>query len=64
MNNDITFEFYSDTNLSNAFAELQLMSLGVLYSSWNEITIGFEDFMSLEGSIEAIVQENGGVRIL
>ena len=60
MSDVITFEFYSDTNLGNAYDELQLMSLDVLDKEGSRITVSFEDYDAMGDSIEAIVSLNGG----
>jgi hypothetical protein len=56
------FEFYSDTNLSNAFEELQLMSPDFLEKSGTQIHLGWADFLDSEDEYLAIVAQNGGHR--
>jgi hypothetical protein len=60
MSDVVTFEFYSDTNLGNAFDELQLMSLDILEKEDRKIIVGYEDFQAMGDSIEAIMGLNGG----
>lgn len=60
MTDVITFEFYSDTNLSNAFDELQLMSLDVLERQGTSIVIGAPDMQAMGDSIDTIISYNGG----
>lgn len=58
----LTFEFYSDTNLSNAIDELQLMSLEPEREGSN-IRITSEDMQAMGDSIEAIIAANGGSQL-
>lgn len=60
MTDVVTFEFYSDTNLSNAYDELEMMALDMLGRDGSQITVGFEDYQAMGDSIEAIVKFNGG----
>ena len=60
MSNVVTFEFYSDTNLHNAYDELQLMSLDLLGREGGMLVVGFEDYQAMGESIYAIVKSNGG----
>jgi hypothetical protein len=60
MNDVVTFEFYSDTNLEGAFDELQLMSLDVLSKEADTIAVGIDDWRAFEDSIATIVSANGG----
>ena len=60
MEDVVHFTFGSDTNQNNAFEELQLMSLDVLYKDGNDLVVGREDFSAMWDSIEAVVEENGG----
>ncbi len=64
MNNVVTFEFYSDTNLSNALDELQSMSLDVLNREATVIMVGSSDYNEMGDSIEAIIEANGGVLLV
>ena len=58
-----TFEFYSDTNLTNAYDELQLMSINIEKSGWDTLVIRQEDMDAMGDSITAIVKDNGGQRV-
>jgi hypothetical protein len=60
MNDLTTFEFYSDTNISNAYDELQLMALDELVKDGNTLTITTQDMNAMGESILAIVKYNGG----
>lgn len=60
MSNVVTFEFYSDTNVGNAYDELELMALDLLVRAGDEITVSFEDYQAMGDSIEAIVKYYGG----
>lgn len=60
MSDVVLFEFYSDTNLGNAYDELQLMSLDVLRKEGSRLVIGEADYQAMGDSIAAIVSENGG----
>ena len=60
MNDVVTFEFYSDTNLESAFDELQLMSLDVLTKEAGTILVGLSDWRAMQDSIEAIIDDHGG----
>lgn len=57
---EVILEFYSDSNISNAYDELQLMSLDALRKEGDRITITLDDYQSLGDSIETIVKSNGG----
>jgi hypothetical protein len=63
MSDVITFEFYSDTNLGNAYDELQLMSLDMLGKDGTRLTVGREDMQAMGDSIEAIMGYNGGEKL-
>jgi hypothetical protein len=56
------FTFHSDTNLSNAFDELQLMSPDFLEKNGSEIHLGWADFTESEDEYLAIMAQNGGRR--
>lgn len=60
MSDVVEFEFFSDTNQNNAYEELQLLALDILYKSDNLLVVGREDFAAMWDSIEAIVENNGG----
>lgn len=60
MSDVVTFRFYSDTNLGNAYDELQLMSLDMLGREGDDLVVGFEDYQAMGDSIDAIVSYNGG----
>jgi hypothetical protein len=60
MSSVITFEFYSDTNLANAFDELQLMSLDSVERQGISIVVGHSDMQAMGDSIETIIAEHGG----
>ena len=60
MSDDVVFKFYSDTNQSNAFDELQLLSLDICEQVDFDIHIGASDFNSMEDDISVIVSNYGG----
>lgn len=57
----VTFSFYSDTNQSNAKAELELLSLETLEKAGPTLTMRTWEYLEMEPSIRAIVTDNGGV---
>lgn len=57
---NVVFEFYSDTNLTNAYDELQLMALDELGREGDRLIVGSADMQAMGDSIEAIVDYNGG----
>jgi hypothetical protein len=60
MTDTVRFEFYSDTNLGNAYDELQLMALDQLGRDGSYLVVSREDMQAMGDSIEAIVSYNGG----
>ena len=60
MSDTVTFEFYSDTNLGNAYDELQLMALDQLGKDGSTLIVGRQDMQAMGDSIEAIMSYNGG----
>lgn len=60
MSDTVSFEFYSDTNIANAYDELQLMSLSMLGKEGSTLVVGRDDMDAMGDSIEAIMGYNGG----
>lgn len=60
MSDVTTFVFYSDTNLSNALDELQLMSLDFVEQQGTSIVVGKSDMDAMNDSIGAIMGDHGG----
>jgi len=60
MSDTVSFEFYSDTNIANAYDELQLMSLDMLGKEGSTLVVGRQDMQAMGPSIEAIMGYNGG----
>lgn len=63
MSDTVSFEFFSDTNISNAYDELQLMSLDTLSKEGTTLYVSWQDMNEMGDSIEAIMGDNGGERI-
>lgn len=57
---DSIFQFYSDTNQSNALDELEGMALDEYYKIGTTIKVSKSDMDAMGDSIEAIVKANGG----
>ena len=63
MPDTIIFQFYSDTNLNNAFDELSGMSLEAVVKEGTTLHVSRYDMDAMGDSIEAIVAGNGGEAI-
>ncbi|MCH7675395.1 hypothetical protein IH879_10640 [candidate division KSB1 bacterium] len=59
MSEVISFEFYSDTNQSNAYDELSMMALDIERDG-TVLIVSRTDMDAMGDSIEAIMKYNGG----
>lgn len=59
MTDVVTFQFYSDTNMGNAYDELDLMGVDVLKEG-TTLTVAFTDYKAMGDSIDTIIGTNSG----
>ena len=56
----INITFYSDTNLSNAFDELEMLQLDTLEKDGKSLKMSAQEFAEMEEPINVIVDAWGG----